>query len=75
MINGPRRAEESDGPEALYINWSTTGAARYIDRICRGAQLHPLRRLHEACPIYEATGGHAYGWVYPGPIGAVLTPC
>jgi L-lactate dehydrogenase complex protein LldF len=26
------------------------------------------------CPVYHAIGGHAYGWVYPGPIGAVLTP-
>jgi L-lactate dehydrogenase complex protein LldF len=27
-----------------------------------------------ACPVYEITGGHAYGWVYSGPIGSVLTP-
>ena len=26
------------------------------------------------CPVYAAVGGHAYGWVYPGPMGAVLTP-
>ena len=26
------------------------------------------------CPVYQAVGGHAYGWVYPGPMGAVLTP-
>jgi L-lactate dehydrogenase complex protein LldF len=26
------------------------------------------------CPVYKAVGGHAYGWVYPGPMGAVLTP-
>jgi len=26
------------------------------------------------CPVYQKIGGHAYGWVYPGPIGAVLTP-
>src|SRR6185437_659948 len=26
------------------------------------------------CPVYNAIGGHAYGWVYPGPMGAVLTP-
>jgi L-lactate dehydrogenase complex protein LldF len=26
------------------------------------------------CPVYRQTGGHAYGWVYPGPMGAVLTP-
>lgn len=27
-----------------------------------------------ACPVYRSTGGHAYGWVYPGPVGAVVTP-
>jgi L-lactate dehydrogenase complex protein LldF len=26
------------------------------------------------CPVYHSVGGHAYGWVYPGPIGAILTP-
>jgi L-lactate dehydrogenase complex protein LldF len=26
------------------------------------------------CPVYGAVGGHAYGWVYPGPMGSVLTP-
>ena len=26
------------------------------------------------CPVYQSVGGHAYGWVYPGPMGAVLTP-
>jgi len=28
--------------------------------------LHPLRRLHDHCPVYQKIGGHAYGWVYPG---------
>src|SRR5260370_24076625 len=27
-----------------------------------------------ACPVYQNVGGHAYGWVYPGPIGAIVTP-
>jgi L-lactate dehydrogenase complex protein LldF len=26
------------------------------------------------CPVYQSVGGHAYGWVYPGPMGSVLTP-
>jgi L-lactate dehydrogenase complex protein LldF len=26
------------------------------------------------CPVYQTIGGHAYGWVYPGPMGSVLTP-
>ncbi|HCI85848.1 MAG TPA: (4Fe-4S)-binding protein, partial [Dehalococcoidia bacterium] len=27
-----------------------------------------------ACPVYRKVGGHAYGWVYPGPIGAIVSP-
>ena len=34
----------------------------------------PGGRALNVCPVYERTGGHAYGSVYPGPIGAVLTP-
>ena len=36
--------------------------------------LYSLRRVPEACPVYQQIGGHAYGSVYPGPIGAVITP-
>ncbi len=36
--------------------------------------LHPMFGLFERLPVYERTGGHAYGSVYPGPIGAILTP-
>ena len=39
-----------------------------------GAALHPLLGLPELCPVYERVGGHAYGSVYPGPIGAILNP-
>ena len=39
-----------------------------------GAALHPLLGLPQLCPVYERTGGHAYGSVYPGPIGAILNP-
>jgi L-lactate dehydrogenase complex protein LldF len=36
--------------------------------------LHPLCACLNACPVYQQVGGHAYGSVYPGPVGAVLTP-
>jgi L-lactate dehydrogenase complex protein LldF len=36
--------------------------------------LHPLFRVPERLPVYSRTGGHAYGSVYPGPIGPILTP-
>ncbi len=75
MINGPRRQEDGDGPEQVYVmlvdngrsNIYTTGYAEALACIRCGACLN-------ACPVYEVAGGHSYGWVYPGPIGAVVTP-
>ena len=75
MINGPRRADEPDGPEHVYVilvdNGRTdiyaTDYAEALACIRCGACLN-------ACPVYQQTGGHAYGWVYGGPIGAVVTP-
>ena len=75
MINGPRRAGEPDGPEALYVVLVDNGRSAIYDT-SYAEVLGCIRcgACINACPIYEATGGHAYGWVYPGPIGAVLTP-
>jgi L-lactate dehydrogenase complex protein LldF len=75
MINGPRRPEDSDGPEQVYVvlvdngrsNIYTTAYVEALACIRCGACLN-------ACPVYEVVGGHSYGWVYPGPIGAVVTP-
>lgn len=75
MINGPRREDEADGPDHVYVilvdNGRTdiyaTDYAEVLSCIRCGA-------CQNACPVYRSTGGHAYGWVYGGPIGAVLTP-
>ena len=75
MINGPRRAEDEDGPQQVYVvlvdngrsNIYTSGYTEALACIRCGACLN-------ACPVYEVAGGHSYGWVYPGPIGAVVTP-
>jgi L-lactate dehydrogenase complex protein LldF len=54
---------------------STTGG-----RTCWGRTFQDMLRCIRCgacmnhCPVYQAVGGHAYGWVYPGPMGAVLTP-
>lgn len=75
MINGPRRADEPDGPEALYVILVDNGrSAIYQTPYAEVLSCIRCGACMNACPIYEATGGHAYGWVYPGPIGAVLTP-
>jgi L-lactate dehydrogenase complex protein LldF len=75
IINGPRRADEPDGPDHVYVilvdNWrSDVYGTKYTEALAClrcGACLN-------GCPVYRATGGHACGWVYGGPIGAVLTP-
>ncbi|MFT4613756.1 MAG: L-lactate dehydrogenase complex protein LldF [Bacteroidia bacterium] len=75
FYSGPRREGETDGPlETHYVlldnQRSELLASDYremLDCIRCGACL-----TH--CPIYNAVGGHAYGWVYQGPMGSVLTP-
>jgi L-lactate dehydrogenase complex protein LldF len=65
-----------DGPQEFHLvlvdNWRTAVLA---DEVGREA-LHCIRcsACLNVCPVYERTGGHAYGSVYPGPIGAVLSP-
>ncbi len=75
MINGPRKSDEKGGPDHLYVILVDNGRSgiydsKYVDALncvrC-GACIN-------ICPVYEAVGGHTYGWVYPGPIGAVITP-
>jgi len=75
VVTGPRRAGEADGPDELHVvildNGRTglagTEFAEMLNCIRCGACLN-------VCPVYRQAGGHAYGWVYPGPMGAVLTP-
>ncbi|MCM1966282.1 LutB/LldF family L-lactate oxidation iron-sulfur protein [Streptomyces sp. G1] len=67
---------EGDGPSAFHLVLLDNGrSATLADPIGRQA-LACIRcsACLNACPVYERTGGHAYGSVYPGPIGAVLTP-
>ena len=75
LMSGPARADDIDGPEQFHIvlvdNHRTemlAGELREMLRCFRcGACLNH-------CPVYGAVGGHAYGWVYPGPMGSVVTP-
>ncbi len=65
-----------DGPQNFHIILLDNGRTNALaDQIGRAA-LHCIRcsACLNVCPVYERTGGHAYGSVYPGPIGAVLTP-
>ncbi|WP_413204535.1 LutB/LldF family L-lactate oxidation iron-sulfur protein [Rhodospirillum sp. A1_3_36] len=73
--NGPRRSEDPDGPEAFHVILLDNGRSNMI-----GTEFQDMLRCIRCaacmnhCPVYGAIGGHAYGWVYPGPMGAVLTP-
>jgi len=65
-----------DGPQEFHLVLLDNGRTRALaDEVGRAA-LHCIRcsACLNVCPVYERTGGHAYGSVYPGPIGAVLTP-
>jgi L-lactate dehydrogenase complex protein LldF len=75
FYSGPRRREDLDGPEEFHVvlldnRRSEIVGGNYQDMLacmrCGACLSH--------CPIYIGAGGHAYGWVYPGPMGSVLTP-
>ncbi len=75
FFTGPRRANDPDGPEQFHVVLVDNGRSRML-----GGAFHDMLRCIRCgaclnhCPVYGAVGGHAYGWVYPGPMGAVLTP-
>lgn len=65
-----------DGPQEFHLVLLDNGRTRVLaDEVGRQA-LNCIRcsACLNICPVYERTGGHAYGSVYPGPIGAILTP-
>jgi L-lactate dehydrogenase complex protein LldF len=65
-----------DGPQNFHLVLLDNGRTAVLaDEVGRQA-LHCIRcsACLNVCPVYERTGGHAYGSVYPGPIGAVLSP-
>jgi L-lactate dehydrogenase complex protein LldF len=75
LATGPRRPGDLDGPEAYHVVLVDNGRSKMLS----GAFREMLRCIRcgacmNHCPVYMAVGGHAYGSVYPGPMGAVLTP-
>jgi L-lactate dehydrogenase complex protein LldF len=72
---GPRRPGDPDGPEEYHVVILDNGRSAMLGTPFREA-LRCIRcgACMNHCPVYAAIGGHAYGWVYPGPIGSVLTP-
>jgi L-lactate dehydrogenase complex protein LldF len=75
LSTGPRRPSDPDGPEEYHVILLDNGRSGMLS----GDFKDMLRCIRcgacmNHCPVYQAVGGHAYGWVYPGPMGAVLTP-
>jgi len=72
---GPRRAGDSDGPGHFHVILVDAGRSDLL-----GGDFQEMLRCIRCgacmnhCPVYQSVGGHAYGWVYPGPMGSVLTP-
>ena len=75
LFTGPRRGGDHDGPEHMYFILVDAGRTSLI-----GGKMQEMLRCIRCgacmnhCPVYRAVGGHSYGWVYPGPMGSVLTP-
>ncbi len=75
LSTGPRRAGDPDGPGEYHVILLDNGRSAMLAGEFRD-MLRCIRcgACMNHCPVYQAVGGHAYGWVYPGPMGAVLTP-
>ena len=71
---GPRRRSDRDGPEQFHVVLLDNGRSEMLGNEFRD-MLRCIRcgACLNHCPVYGAVGGHAYGWVYPGPMGSVLT--
>jgi L-lactate dehydrogenase complex protein LldF len=75
LFTGPRARQDRDGPERMVFILVDAGRTNLV-----GGDMQEMLRCIRCgacmnhCPVYRAVGGHSYGWVYPGPMGAVLTP-
>lgn len=75
LSTGPRRVADPDGPTEYHVVLLDNGRSAMI-----GTPFQDMLRCIRCaacmnhCPVYQQIGGHAYGWIYPGPMGSVLTP-
>ncbi len=76
LLTGVKQRPEDEGPAELHIVLLDNGRSRMLAAPVTRQSLACIRcgACLNACPVYRQIGGHAYGSVYPGPIGAVLTP-
>jgi L-lactate dehydrogenase complex protein LldF len=75
VLSGTKNPQDHDGPEHFHIILLDNGRSKLL-----GTEMQEMLRCIRCgacmnhCPVYQNIGGHAYGWVYPGPMGSILTP-
>ena len=75
LTTGVKSPDEAEGPAQMHIVLVDAGRTKFV-----GTDMQEMLRCIRCgacmnhCPVYQNIGGHAYGWVYPGPMGSVLTP-
>lgn len=76
LLSGPRRSNETDGPEEMYLLLLDNGRTQVLEDTEQRQSLYCIRcgACLNACPVYKNIGGHSYGTTYSGPIGSVITP-
>jgi len=76
MLTGPRLPDAYDGPEKSYYILIDNKRSTFLEDENLKQALYCIRcsACYNVCPVYRNIGGHAYGWVYQGPIGAVINP-
>lgn len=76
ILYGLPRVGELDGPRHIYYILVDNGRRRMLKDAMLRQALYCIRcsACYNICPVYQNLGGHAYGWVYQGPIGSILTP-
>ena len=75
FISGPKAPTQPDGPEEMHVIFVDNGRTEVLASECREI-LRCIRcgACLNVCPVYRQASGHAYRTVYPGPVGAVLSP-
>lgn len=75
FFNGSKRTTDADGPSQFHVILLDNGRSNLLN-----GPFEPMLNCIKCgaclnhCPVYTNVGGHAYGWVYPGPMGSILTP-
>ena len=76
FVSGPRAGSDEDGPEEFHLIFVDNGRLGLLEDEVLRESLNCIRcgACLNVCPVYRKVGGHAYRWVYSGPIGAIVSP-